>query len=558
MKKAMNQSTITRMLNLGSVLLTLVAILLFIFSASKNKSINTQNDDRFNLVDNAYLFMNASTKLTSDVRVFSVTGDQTYYNSYMKEVEQTKNRETGVANMQAIGLTSEEKVMIDEMMSLSNQLVPLEKDAMAKAQAGATSEATALVFGPEYENTVTRIKSLQTDFLNSLSERSARRVKELKAEANVMEMIAVLFLVTMAALQLVSLAIVDKKLLKPLGLIKNEMEEISKGNLSNPVQLEADTSEIGTLVYAIQTTKQVLNSYIHDIAEKLELMASGDMRIKVGLEYIGDFQPIKVAMQGISASLRDTMTQIQAVSDQVLAGANQVAIGAQSLAQGSTEQASTLEELSSSFSEVSDQVKSNAKYSKQAEDMAEGATQAIAGSNQKMQDLMDAMEEVSKHSSQISQIIKSIEDIAFQTNILALNAAVEAARAGSAGKGFAVVADEVRNLAGKSAVAASNTAQMIENTVQAVNNGMTITRESVEDLHNLVESAQKTMELVREVSKGSQVQANKISDVELGVEQITSVVQTNSATSEESAATAEELSSQANLMGQMIAKFKVS
>jgi len=557
MKKAMNQSTITRMLNLGSVLLTLVAILLFIFSASKNKSINTQNDDRFNLIDNAYLFMNASTKLTSDVHVFSVTGDQTYYNSYMKEVEQTKDRETGVANMQAIGLTSEEKVMIDEMMSLSNQLVPLEKEAMAKAQAGATSEATALVFGPEYENTVTRIKSLQTDFLNSLSERSARRVKELKAEANVMQTIAVLFLVTMAVLQLVSLAIVDRKLLKPLGLIKNEMEEISKGNLSNPVQLEADTSEIGTLVYAIQTTKQVLNSYIHDIAKKLELMASGDMRINVDLEYIGDFQPIKVAMQGISASLRDTMMQIQAVSDQVLAGANQVAIGAQSLAQGSTEQASTLEELSSSFSEVSDQVKSNAKYSKQAEDMAEGATQAIAGSNQKMQDLMDAMEEVSKHSSQISQIIKSIEDIAFQTNILALNAAVEAARAGSAGKGFAVVADEVRNLAGKSAVAASNTAQMIENTVQAVNNGMTITRESVEDLHNLVESAQKTMELVREVSKGSQVQANKISDVELGVEQITSVVQTNSATSEESAATAEELSSQANLMGQMIAKFKV-
>lgn len=557
MKKAMNQSTITRMLNLGSVLLTLVAILLFIFSASKNKSINTQNDDRFNLIDNAYLFMNASTKLTSDVHVFSVTGDQTYYNSYMKEVEQTKDRETGVANMQAIGLTSEEKVMIDEMMSLSNQLVPLEKEAMAKAQAGATSEATALVFGPEYENTVTRIKSLQTDFLNSLSERSARRVKELKAEANVMQTIAVLFLVTMAVLQLVSLAIVDRKLLKPLGLIKNEMEEISKGNLSNPVQLEADTSEIGTLVYAIQTTKQVLNSYIHDIAKKLELMASGDMRINVDLEYIGDFQPIKVAMQGISASLRDTMMQIQAVSDQVLAGANQVAIGAQSLAQGSTEQASTLEELSSSFSEVSDQVKSNAKYSKQAEDMAEGATQAIAGSNQKMQDLMDAMEEVSKHSSQISQIIKSIEDIAFQTNILALNAAVEAARAGSAGKGFVVVADEVRNLAGKSAVAASNTAQMIENTVQAVNNGMTITRESVEDLHNLVESAQKTMELVREVSKGSQVQANKISDVELGVEQITSVVQTNSATSEESAATAEELSSQANLMGQMIAKFKV-
>lgn len=557
MKKVMNQSTMTKLLNLGSILLTVVAIILFMISAAKNNKISQENDDRYNLVENANRFLNASTKLTSDVRQFAVTGDMTYYNEYMKEVNDVQNREKGVANMQKIGLTKEEDEMVKKMQSLSNNLVPLEEKAMDMVKAGKTGEAIEYVFGTEYEENTAQIKLLQENFLEALAQRTTNAVNDLKADAKVLQMIAIVFMVILALIQLISLKIIDRKLLKPLGLIEEEMLEISKGHLTNPVKLEQNTSEIGMLVYAIAETKKKLNEYIQDISEKLGKMSDGDMRVAVELDYIGDFGPIKQSIEKISTSLCETLSQIQEAADQVFTGADQVSIAAQSLAQGSTEQASTLEELSSNFVEVLGTVKTNAEYSKQAEDMAVGATLAIESSNQRMSNLMEAMEEVNRHSSQISQIIKSIEDIAFQTNILALNAAVEAARAGEAGKGFAVVADEVRNLAGKSALAAADTTQMIENTVTAVQNGMDITREAVEDLHKLVESAKETSHLVRAVSEGSQGQAKAVGEVEDGVEQITSVVQTNSATSEESAATAEELASQATMMRQLIAQFRV-
>lgn len=557
MKKVMSQSKMTKLLNFGSIFLMVIAVFLFISSTTKSGNIDKENDDRYDLVENANCFMDASGKLTSEVRQFAATGNEEYYNNYMEEVNEIKDREKGISNMKEIGLTDEENAMVEKMLSLSNELVPLEENAMEKVKDGQREEAIEYVFGAEYASTLEQIKKLQAEFMTSLDRRSTQAVEDLKADAWVFQTIAVVFMIAIAVLQLISFLIINKKLLKPLAMIDQEMQEISKGNLSNPMTMEPDTSEIGMLVYSMGKTKEALNTYIHDISEQLGKMSDGDMRVSVNLDYIGDFQPIKAAIEKIASSLRETLTQIQEAAEQVLSGANQVSIGAQSLAQGSTEQASTLGELSSAFEQVTEQVKNNADHSKDAEEMVVGAVNAIEASNQKMHTLMDAMEEVSRQSSQISQIIKSIEDIAFQTNILALNAAVEAARAGEAGKGFAVVADEVRNLAGKSAVAAANTTQMIENTVQAVNNGMSITRESAEDLEKIVGSAKETMYLVQEVSKGSQVQANSISEVEQGVEQITSVVQTNSATSEESAATAEELSSQAEVMRQFVGKFKV-
>lgn len=372
MKKVMNQSTMTKMLNFGSVFLMVVAAILFIGSAAKSNKIDKENDNRYYLVENANRFMNASAKLTSEVRQFAATGEEQYYNNYMKEVNQIQDRETGISKMKEIGLTSEENSMVEEMLSLSNQLVPLEEDAMAKVKEGATEEAMNYVFGAEYAGTLAKIKQLQSDFMRSLDKRSTKAVEDLKAEAKVFQMIAISFMVIIAVIQVISFMVINKKLLKPLGVIEHEMAEISKGNLSNPMVLEADTSEIGMLVYSMGKTKGTLNKYIKDISAQLEKMSKGDMRVSVDIDYIGDFEPIKIAIEKISASLRETLTQIQDAAEQVLAGANQVSIGAQTLAQGSTEQASTLEELSTAFVEVTDQVKRNAGYSKEAEDMVMG------------------------------------------------------------------------------------------------------------------------------------------------------------------------------------------
>ena len=236
---------------------------------------------------------------------------------------------------------------------------------------------------------------------------------------------------------------------------------------------------------------------------------------------------------------------------------DQVSSGAQALSQGATEQASSIEQLSASIIEISDQVRSNAVNANNATSLVESVGKEIDRSNIHMQEMIRAISEISDKSAQIGRIIKTIDDIAFQTNILALNAAVEAARAGAAGKGFAVVADEVRNLAGKSAQAASETTELIESSISAVLNGTRIADETAESLSSVVTGASKITSLMQDISKASNEQANSIGQVTQGIEQISGVVQTNSATAEESAAASEELSAQAQLLNSLVSKFKM-
>ena len=231
--------------------------------------------------------------------------------------------------------------------------------------------------------------------------------------------------------------------------------------------------------------------------------------------------------------------------------------GAQALAQGATEQASSVQELAATIEDVSRQVNSTASHAKTAKEENDQSHQQINVCSGDMEALMQAMGKIESRSNEISKVIKTIEDIAFQTNILALNAAVEAARAGAAGKGFAVVADEVRNLASKSAEASKNTAVLIEDTVAAVKEGIDLSQETSQALQAVVDSSKKVLEAVNLISDATEEQANSISQISVAVDQISSVVQTNSATSEESAAASEELSSQANVLKELISRFKL-
>lgn len=238
-------------------------------------------------------------------------------------------------------------------------------------------------------------------------------------------------------------------------------------------------------------------------------------------------------------------------------GSTQVSSGAQALSQGTTEQASSIEELASTIQLISDQVRQNADSALQAQQTIREVGGKLTKSNQEMQGLTEAMGEISSSSSQIGKIIKTIEDIAFQTNILALNAAVEAARAGAAGKGFAVVADEVRNLAGKSSEASKSTASLIEATISAVKGGASLADETAASLLEVVEGTQVIIAQINQIADSSAEQAASIAQVTLGVEQISAVVQTNSATAEESAATSEELSGQAQILKELVGGFKL-
>ena len=343
----------------------------------------------------------------------------------------------------------------------------------------------------------------------------------------------------------------------PLGVLNRVTQELANGNLDMEISLQRK-DEVGNLANSMGTLTARLKDYIcyiDEIAELLEKIGRGHLDLEFKNTYEGEFSKIKTALTDTATMLNATLTQINIAADQVANSSEQVSSGAQALSQGATEQASSIQELSAAINEVSMQSNKTAENAEQAKMISKESSTTIYQGKEEMQQMIAAMEEISNTTSEIGKIMKAIDDIAFQTNILALNAAVEAARAGEAGKGFAVVANEVRNLAGLSAESARNTEALIQKSIKAVEKGKAIVYETAKSLENVVTSAEKSEEIIQLIADASEEQASSIAQINIGVEQIAAVVQTNSATAEESAAASEELSSLSYLLKNLIDKF---
>ena len=349
---------------------------------------------------------------------------------------------------------------------------------------------------------------------------------------------------------------IRRSIMKPVMEIVSVYDEMSKGNMQMKINYESK-DEMGKMAQSIRKTNELLTLYINDISKKLELMSQGDMRIDMEMDYIGDFAAIKKAIEHTVFSLNHTLQTINTAAEQVSTGASQVSSGAQALASGSTEQASSVEELSVTVTKVAEQAAENSENVKIATQYVEKAGTDVETGNEHMGQLTEAMMEINSASSQIANITKVIEDIAFQTNILALNAAIEAARAGNAGKGFAVVADEVRNLAAKSAEAARQTSELIKDSVDTVSKGTQITTQTAQILLDIREKTKLVIESIIKIDDASAEQAAAIEQIKQGLNQVSSVVQTNAATAEENSATSEEMSAQAVTLQEEVGKFKL-
>lgn len=350
--------------------------------------------------------------------------------------------------------------------------------------------------------------------------------------------------------------LITRSITRPLMVMRQALSEMNLGNLKAKVDYHSK-DEFGLMSEDLRETISTLDSYITDIGHAMAQMADGKLTVKPNVEFKGDFIALRDSIVSLVNSLNDALTQIALSSDQVSAGSDQVSAGAQALSQGATEQASSVEELAATVNEISSQVRDNAANSRLAKERVDAVGGEMTESNQKMQDMIHAMSDISNSSNEIGKIIKTIEDIAFQTNILALNAAVEAARAGAAGKGFAVVADEVRNLATKSQEASKNTSVLIANSLKAVESGTKIADDTARSLMVAVGGAKEVMETIDKIAYASDDQANAVTQVTLGIEQISAVVQTNSATAEQSAAASEELSGQAQILKNLVGRFEL-
>lgn len=378
------------------------------------------------------------------------------------------------------------------------------------------------------------------------------------ADTNSAFMITIL--ITIAALLISSAVAVKmgKKIGAPIKLMTTRIDALAAGDLTGPVPNIKTGDETEILAEAASAMLLTLTNIINDIGRVLGEISKGDLNVdtkECGNYYSGDFSQIITYMDDIIRNLDKTMSNINKAADQVSAGASQVSSAAQNLSDGTSEQASSIEELAATIHEISDQVSENSRNCADASAFVNETAEYVDGANREMAMLTEAMNNISSTSDQIGNIISSIEDIAFQTNILALNAAVEAARAGEAGKGFAVVADEVRNLASKSAEAAKDTTLLIEQSMDAVNKGMSIAEATATAMANVGKKTVSIEGLVGKIAEASGHQAEKIEQINVGVDQISSVVQTNSATAEESASASEQLSSQAAMLKGLINMF---
>ncbi len=369
------------------------------------------------------------------------------------------------------------------------------------------------------------------------------------------------FKVTIAFIVLVMIAglialFVAHSLAKPISNLTNVAKGLAMGDFSGIVDVK-NNNELGILGDAMILTLQNIKSITKDIARVTGAMEQKDLVVYTESMYVGEFAAIEESLNSLRDTFSVALREIAQVSSEVNSGADQVSVGAQALAEGSTEQATSIEELGVTIGDLYDQIRENAENATSAAETTDNAGKEVEKSNAYMSDLMGAMDDIMNKSGEISKIIKTIEDIAFQTNILALNAAVEAARAGAYGKGFSVVADEVRNLANKSSEAAKETTELIEQTTEAIANGSGIAVKTAMSLQQVVEATNNAVKLVDSINQASTKQAQALASVTSGIDDISNVVSQNSASAEESAAASQQLNSQVVVLNGLIEQYNL-
>ena len=497
-----------------------------------------------------------SKTLTYAVQSYAVTGDKQYYNNYMKELNEDKNRDIAWAGLQENDVTAEEWAKLEQISGMSNGLVPLEEEAMALAGQGKIAEATAIVFGEQYEETVAQISALTDECIEEIQGRIEKKQSTMFTIMMIAEGVFIFVFIFIVREILKTIAFAKDQLLKPIIKVSDQMSELAKGRFDVSWDMKEDESEVGQMVGAIEFMKRNFSNMIHEISEVLGQMGNGNYNIDVREEYVGEFVAIKESMLKINEDTKKTLMTIRDTTQEIDAGSEQLAKAAVDLAEGCTVQAGQVAEVAGMIDEMSRDMEENARGAQETVEISEQASQALSVGNAKMQELKVAISEINNCSEEIRTIIATIEDIANQTNLLSLNAAIEAARAGEAGKGFAVVADQVKSLAEQSKEAAGETTKLIETTVEAVAKGIAIADETVASMEEVFEGVNASTERMEQVAATLIKSADNMRDIDANIARVSQIVDNNSATSEETAAVSEEQAAQVEMMVQLMGQFE--
>lgn len=540
----------------GCVAVVLGAVLLIGFFVC-NKATSRMNVTQINTTAALNQYRIGSKTLTSEVRSYAVTGDIKYYNGYMRELNEEKNRDKAIATLEECDLTDEEWADLERIASMSNNLVPLEEAAMESVKNGDLEAAQAAVFSVEYADTVEKINSVTDETIESILARKDAELKKLRILQGVMEVVFGISFVYVILQMFLTIKFAFLELLRPIQKVSSQMEVVAEGNFHEELDLEENDSEVGKMVKAVSFMKKNLLGMVAEVTGVLEQMGNGNYNIRLEQEYVGEFVAIKDSLIKIGEQMRKTLLTIRNASGEISSGTEQLAFAAEDLAKGCTDQAMQVTDLMTVIGSMTESMEENVRAAEESAAISADASTTLEKGNRKMQELKDAIEEISVCSEQIGTIIGTIEDIASQTNLLSLNAAIEAARAGEAGKGFAVVAEQVKNLANESAKAAGRTTELIETTVTAMNKGIAIADETSENMKEVMESTTVATQKISQIVKMLERDVEKMHNVNESIEQVSSVVDNNSATSEETAAVSESQKNQVDAMVEIMNKFVI-
>ena len=561
-----NMEEFYRKLKVGTKLkyaFTTVIVTLAIAVVVSLVSIVKMNVDTYKFYKEAYANSTLQMEIRKDIQLvgkyilWSMTTDdasstQSYSNLAQKYADQVGK------NVTALEKSYNDKKKVAELKDAIEELKKQRAAVVELAKRNKNDEALAL-FNSDYNDATEKIQ----DILVDIGKVASAEAKSQYTSARVTGIVSIILMILIGAgtvaFSNVIRTTITGIMLKPIQELEGAAEKLKAGQLDVEINYESP-DELGKLAGNFRQACKTLEVIVQDTSYLLGEMAEGNFNVSSNNPqiYIGNFKQQYESMSKLKHELSDTLTQINEVSEQVASGSGQLAGGAQALAEGATDQAGAVEELTATVESVSGIAESSAESASGAYQMVRTAVEQADQSREELQALTNAMERISSTSQEIQNIIGSIEEIASQTNLLSLNASIEAARAGEAGKGFAVVADQIGKLAGDSAQAAVNTRDLIEKSLQEIENGNKITEKTVAALNKILESMNDFANAVKGASESSTEQANMLKQIEQGIEQISSVVQSNSAAAEETSATSQELSAQSEGLKNLVGRFKLA
>lgn len=526
-------------------------------------SIVMMNVDTYQFYKEAYANSTLQMEIRKDIQLvgkyilWSMTTDdtgstQSYLNSAQKYADQVGK------NVTTLEKSYNDKKKVAELKDAIEELKKQRVALMELAQQNKNDEALAL-FNSDYNDATEKLQ----DILVDIGKVASAEAKSQSTSARVTGIVSIILMILIGtgavAFSTVIRTTITGIMLKPIQELEGAAEKLKAGQLDVEINYESP-DELGKLAGNFRQACKTLEVIVQDTSYLLGEMAEGNFNVSSNNAqiYIGNFRQQYESISKLKHELSDTLTQINEASEQVASGSGQLAGGAQALAEGATDQAGAVEELTATVESVSGIAESSAESASGAYQMVRTAVEQADQSREELQALTNAMERISSTSQEIQNIIGSIEEIASQTNLLSLNASIEAARAGEAGKGFAVVADQIGKLAGDSAQAAVNTRDLIEKSLQEIENGNQITEKTVAALNKILESMNDFANAAKGASESSTEQADMLKQIEQGIEQISSVVQSNSAAAEETSATSQELSAQSEGLKNLVGRFKLA